>query len=71
MHSKNHTTGETYNDLFLIKIMNVVLNCKSNFLNIPEKVDICIDSENHVFISDKVKDMFIRGGLNRFSYKEI
>ncbi len=31
MHSKNHSTSEIYNDLFLIKIMNAILNFKVNY----------------------------------------
>ena len=72
MRAFNHTKQEHHINLWMIKI-----KCFINYMNsddpanIPPDFHISVDSENRMFVSEKVKEIFINGGLDHFTYKKL
>lgn len=71
MKALNHTTGQTVNDLYKLKIKNIIMSYfKFDPNKIPDDFDISCDSEPpcRLFISERVKEIFMRNGLTQYKY---
>lgn len=71
MKALNHTTGETIKNLYKLDIKNIIFYFDElDPGKIPNDFDIARSSETpcKLFVSERVKNIFIKNGLTHYKY---